>query len=772
MNSLHFFKENIKQLKIGSSGQASGLCPLHKDQNPSFSCNVETGLWICHGCLKSGNVAQLAELLGVTFSKEKTLQEIARYTYEDENRKAVFQVRRYHPKTFRQFSFNSEGTWIPGIQGTSPILYKLPELLKTDFVYIVEGEKDVESLFKLGLIATCNPMGAGKWRVEYSKYFQGKSVVIIPDQDTVGRTHANQIASSLLAIANEIKILNLPQGKDISEWIGLGGNAEELKNLTRDALSLTKEQINSFVTKEDWPEIIPLNLQKTPQSISLSCLPPNLAKIIHHISEVVQAPAELPLSVALSILAAAIGKRASVQLPTHREVSSLYSCCILEPGSRKSETFKILLVPILEAEERLIKDWKINWRKWRAEADLAEEKIKSSRQSAKKIKDSFGKELLINQITEAQTILEEEPIKPQLWTEDTTSESLRKLVVENGSIGVFSAEGGSVLESFGRYSGTKGADLGIWLAGHAGDPGKATRMRGDASTSSEQLISVCLTAQRQVLQCVGKDKMLRGRGLIDRFLWFIPEDPRGKRNYEHPFTISKNILEEWATILNSILALPVHDTKLSITLNPVAQFLWKEFAKEIEARQAVGGDLRALSGWASKLAGQVGRVALAFHFSEKKSIHEMISEEVISSAINLGYSLIEHAKAAFSLISEDEELSKAKIILEHIQKNALSEIKARHVQQMGWAGCSNSDEIVNILNRLEEHGFLKEQKVEKTKKSGRPSANTFLVNPRLKSFSLKENNSSKRDIVGSVGFFAANENKTANLEEAAVSHEF
>lgn len=775
MTYADFFKENICELKMNAFGQALGLCPLHEDSNPSFSCNVENGLWKCHACNNSGNVFQLAKLLGVALSKEESLQEIARYTYADENRNPLFQVRRYHPKTFRQFSLNSDGAWIAGLNGTSPILYKLPEILNSPFVYIVEGEKDVETLWTWGIAATCNPMGAGKWKKEYSEFLRDKLVFIIPDKDEVGRKHANDVASKLLGIAKEIKIISLPKGKDISEWKELDGSVVELERITQETSVLNESELHDFEInklQELWPEIIPFILQKTPDPISLSCLPANLAKIIHHISQVVQAPPELPLSVALSILSAAIGKRASLQLPTHREVSSLYTCCILEPGSRKSETFKLLLVPILEAEERLVKDWKKQWKQWRAEADLAEEQIRECRHRSKKVKDSFGKESLIAQMTEAQSLLEKEPTKPQLWTEDTTSESLRKLVVENGSIGVFSAEGGSVLESFGRYSGTKGADLGIWLAGHAGDPGKATRMKGDSASSKEQLISVCLTAQKQVLQCVGKDKMLRGRGLLDRFLWFIPEDPRGTRSYDHPFVLSDSILEEWSRILNDLLSLPVNEIKSVITLNPAAQFLWREFAGEIEARQAAGGDLRAMSGWASKLAGQVGRIALIFHFSEKKSIHEMISEQILSSAIALGHSLIEHAKSAFSLISEDEELTKAKIIAEHIQKNGLKEIKPRYIQQMGWAGCSNSEEIYKILTRLEDHGILREQSLEKTKKSGRPASNFFLVNPSFKKFQLTETFSQKKAFVGSVGFFDGSKNKCANLEERGVANEF
>ena len=40
------------------------LCPEHEDRHPSFALNLGSGLWHCFGCGRSGNIYQLAELLG------------------------------------------------------------------------------------------------------------------------------------------------------------------------------------------------------------------------------------------------------------------------------------------------------------------------------------------------------------------------------------------------------------------------------------------------------------------------------------------------------------------------------------------------------------------------------------------------------------------------------------------------------------------------------------------------------------------------------------
>ncbi len=58
-------------------------------------------------------------------------------------------------------------------------------------VFIVEGEKDADTLASLGLVATTNPGGAGKWRREYNGYLASRKVIILPDNDEAGENHAD-----------------------------------------------------------------------------------------------------------------------------------------------------------------------------------------------------------------------------------------------------------------------------------------------------------------------------------------------------------------------------------------------------------------------------------------------------------------------------------------------------------------------------------------------------------------------------------------------------
>jgi hypothetical protein len=118
---------------------------------------------------------------------------IAAYDYCDETGALLFQVVRRPRHRFTQRRPDGNGGWHWNIKGVRRVLYRLPQLLaapSADPVFFAEGEKDVDRLRGLGLIATCNPGGAGKWRDEFGAPLRGRLVVILPDNDEAGDRHA------------------------------------------------------------------------------------------------------------------------------------------------------------------------------------------------------------------------------------------------------------------------------------------------------------------------------------------------------------------------------------------------------------------------------------------------------------------------------------------------------------------------------------------------------------------------------------------------------
>lgn len=165
-------------------------------------------------------------------------REVARYSYVDEAGEVLFEVVRFEPKDFRQRRPDGKGGWDWKVKGTRQIPYRLPELLDAldagRTVFVVEGEKDVDRLKALGITATCNAGGAGKWHAEFGDFFRHASVVIIPDNDEAGRDHAELVARSLTGKADDVRVLDLPdlpRKGDVSDWLDAGGTAEALHRL-------------------------------------------------------------------------------------------------------------------------------------------------------------------------------------------------------------------------------------------------------------------------------------------------------------------------------------------------------------------------------------------------------------------------------------------------------------------------------------------------------------------------------------------------------------
>jgi len=195
----------------------------------------KTNTWVHR--LDSGDQATI-EPYGASDGQRRI---VAAYDYRDEAGALLYQAVRYLPKGFAQRRPDGSGGWLWNIKEVRLVLYRLPELLAADpaaTVYIPEGEKDVENLRALGFVATCNAMGAGKWRAAYNAVLRGRRVVIVPDNDKAGADHARTVAGALVGIAASVKVLDLPalpQGGDVSDWLTSGGTAEGLTALADDA---------------------------------------------------------------------------------------------------------------------------------------------------------------------------------------------------------------------------------------------------------------------------------------------------------------------------------------------------------------------------------------------------------------------------------------------------------------------------------------------------------------------------------------------------------
>jgi hypothetical protein len=232
-----------------ANGQWQAHCPAHDDAKPSLSVTESDGR-ILLKCFAGCPIDAVCSALGISVadlfvrenddSGKRTERVVAVYDYRDASGQLLFQTVRFEPKRFayrRPDSNNNGWRWtLEGIPRPLP-LYRLPELLQADPqkpVFIVEGEKDADNLWQHRLVATTNPMGAGKWSQVDDKPLEGRQVVVLPDNDEVGRRHAEQVAQSLYGRAASVRIVylpDLPPKGDVSDWLAAGHTVEELLQL-------------------------------------------------------------------------------------------------------------------------------------------------------------------------------------------------------------------------------------------------------------------------------------------------------------------------------------------------------------------------------------------------------------------------------------------------------------------------------------------------------------------------------------------------------------
>lgn len=239
---------------LETRGGWQARCPSHEDKNPSLSISEREGriLLHCHaGCAPEAITEAVGVCMADLFANTKAGTDhgriVATYPYTDERGKLLFEVLRYEPKDFRQRRPDDKGGWIWNLNGTRRVLYQLPRVLKAKWVVVVEGEKDAGVAHELGIPATCNPHGAGKWRREHSESLRGKKVVVIADADAPGLAHARNVVKSLMGVAAQVRLIEaLPASKDLTEWVGKGGTCEKLLTIIREAQPLSPGDVERW----------------------------------------------------------------------------------------------------------------------------------------------------------------------------------------------------------------------------------------------------------------------------------------------------------------------------------------------------------------------------------------------------------------------------------------------------------------------------------------------------------------------------------------------
>lgn len=164
----------------------------------------------------------------------------AAYNYTDRDGRFLYQKLRSPRKDFawRRLDPATKNGWRYSRGDQPKVLYRLHEVRRaiadSRVIWLVEGEKDADTLAGRGYIATSAPDGAyitpgsSKWLPEYTEALRGADVLLIPDRDSNGAAHARNVITAIKSVVNSLEVAQVPAGKDVSDHLVAGRRITEI----------------------------------------------------------------------------------------------------------------------------------------------------------------------------------------------------------------------------------------------------------------------------------------------------------------------------------------------------------------------------------------------------------------------------------------------------------------------------------------------------------------------------------------------------------------
>jgi DNA primase len=289
---------------------------------------------------------------------------VATYDYHDENGALIFRCCVMSRRIFASGALRAPAEWSWSVKGVSQVLYRPPELIEPialgNPVFIVEGEKDADRLRSIGVPATCNAGGAGKWKPEHSEWFEGADVVIIGDNDPSGQDHAEAVARALGKIAKRVRVVDIkaawpeaPPKGDISDWLDNGGTAEALYALIEALPDWAPRPPLMPAIFDPWePYIVP--------EFPFRILPGRLQDYVASQAELIGCDPSAMAMCALTAISGALDHRFAVKMMRGGgwwQNPRLWTLLVGDPSTRKTPAIDAAILPLEIHEAELRRDY-------------------------------------------------------------------------------------------------------------------------------------------------------------------------------------------------------------------------------------------------------------------------------------------------------------------------------------------------------------------------------------------------------------------------------
>lgn len=491
-----------------------------------------------------------------------------------------------------------------------------------------------------------------------------------------------------------------------------------------------------------WEPPVPFHAFALP-AFPTAALPDWLRDYVEALATATQTPPDLAALVTLSVVAATCAKVVEIRVrPDWMEPVNLFTVVAMDPGNRKSAVFSAATAPLEAAEqlENQVRAPEILVAQSRLEA--AKERLHEAQTALKKapVEEQASRQQELENTAEDLAGIKVPPRCRRL-VDDITAEKLTSLLAEqDGRLALMSAEGDIFDTLAGRYTAGGGVNLGVFLKAHSGDSIHVDRIGRPPEYVERPALTVCLTVQPEVVRGLHRRPEFKGRGLLARLFFALPESLLGRREIRPP-SMPAQIRTQYQRAIEKLAALPIRQDSAGrvqayeLPLSREAQRILEEFERWLEPKLAPTGELASMTDWAGKLAGGIVRLAgllhMATHWRDAAPApwDRPIGEAPVTHAIQIGRYLIAHAQAAYTLMGADPEVEQAKILLAWVTAQQRTHFTVRELYQGTKGRFKKVAELTPGLRILVEHGFIRETAPTFHQRPGRKPSPTYEVNP-------------------------------------------
>ncbi|MCX7016753.1 MAG: YfjI family protein [Candidatus Sumerlaeota bacterium] len=476
-----------------------------------------------------------------------------------------------------------------------------------------------------------------------------------------------------------------------------------------------------------------------PPAFPVHVLPDRFRRFVEAVSVATQTPLDLAGMLVLSAVAVCLAKKVEIMAREGwLEPLNLFVVVVLPPAARKSAVFRVVVAPIEAHERRLAEGVAPQIREAKVRLKILEgRKQRLEKQTIAKPDPLHQKELVELTREIEETCI---PASPRLIVDDVTPEKLASLLsVHGGRMAVLSPEGDIFDIITGRYSAKGDANFGVLLKGHCGDTLRVDRVTRPSEHIPKPALTLGLAIQPEVILGVMNQGVLRGRGLLARFLYSLPRSLIGQRSVDPP-PVPNETQDQYSRYMMALLQIEPairqdgEPEPHVLRLSDQADSALRAFQVWLEPRLAEGAELGTIADWAGKLAGAVVRIAGLLHMADwidtPAPWEKPIPESTMTRAISLGQYLIAHAKAAFGLMGADPAIASARTLLRWIHYQQKPKFTKRAAFQGLRGSFKRANDLDAPLQILVEHNIIRPVDLEQPRGPGRPPSPGFEVNPQ------------------------------------------